>query len=784
MFSYKTKCIRKVEELEQDNQKLQYEIEELVKSHEENDQINDIHKVINKSRNFLQSITDPVFLCDENLVIHYANTAFLKAMGYSETEIIGKMTCADVSKTPLCHTSNCTIKNCMEKKHAITGQTVAESRKGGKIPIRAACNAIYDDNGKPIGGVEILSKLENLDEGFLSNMADAAFRTDTDLVIQIINDVALKTMGYRREEVVGKMTCADLCKTPLCNTINCTIKNAMEKKDTVVGSTIAQTRDGQILPVRASCGFLQDADGNVTGGFEVINTIDNLDEGFLSIMADMAFRTDTELVIQNINDAALNSLGYRREEVVGKMTCGDLCKTPVCNTADCTIKKSMSTKRPVVAETVAITKDGTKVPVRASCGYLQDVDGNVTGGFEVISDNSAFVDMVENMVSVEQGDLSVKVKEEYLLKTNAVGQLANAVNNTINFLSDIISDISAAMRAVEKGDLTKSVKKEHIERDDSFGAMAKAVANTVTKLAEIMSEISSSADNVATGSQQISSTSEQLSQGATEQAASAEEASSSMEEMSSNIQQNADNAQQTDKIAIKAAEDAQTSGKSVQETVGAMKEIAEKISIIEEIARQTNMLALNAAIEAARAGEHGKGFAVVAAEVRKLAERSQKAAGEISELSCSSVEVAEEAGQMLEKLVPDIRKTAELVQEINAASAEQNSGANQINKAIQQLDSVIQQNASASEEMSSMSEELASQAEQMQGSISFFKIDNRGHQANVGIKKPINVSHMEKSNQVKSITRPKPAVQSVGVSLELESGNGNGDAEDVNFEKF
>jgi methyl-accepting chemotaxis protein len=199
-----------------------------------------------------------------------------------------------------------------------------------------------------------------------------------------------------------------------------------------------------------------------------------------------------------------------------------------------------------------------------------------------------------------------------------------------------------------------------------------------------------------------------------------------MEEMVSNVRQNAENALQTEKIAQKSAIDARESGRAVSETVTAMKEIAGRISIIEEIARQTNLLALNAAIEAARAGDHGKGFAVVASEVRKLAERSQTAAGEISQLSSSSVQVAEMAGQMISRLVPDIQKTAALVQEINSASSEQNSGAEQINKAIQQLDKVVQQNAGVAEEMSSASEELASQAENLQSSIAFFRISESG----------------------------------------------------------
>ncbi|MBN2010790.1 methyl-accepting chemotaxis protein [candidate division KSB1 bacterium] len=275
--------------------------------------------------------------------------------------------------------------------------------------------------------------------------------------------------------------------------------------------------------------------------------------------------------------------------------------------------------------------------------------------------------------------------------------------------------------------------KIEIDQKDEVGILASSLKSMIVRLRDVIGEVKQAAANVASGSQELSSTSEQLSQGATEQAASAEEASSSMEEMAANIQQNADNAQQTEKIALQAASDAQSSGKAVGEAVVAMNEIAGKISIIEEIARQTNLLALNAAIEAARAGEHGKGFAVVAAEVRKLAERSQKSAGEISELAATSVEVAQTAGAMLDKLVPDIQRTSELVQEINAASAEQRTGAEQVNRAIQQLDQVIQQNASGSEEMASTAEELSAQAQQMQAAIEFFKMNDHHSQ---GIKRP------------------------------------------------
>ncbi|MBF0457044.1 MAG: MCP four helix bundle domain-containing protein [Nitrospirae bacterium] len=282
--------------------------------------------------------------------------------------------------------------------------------------------------------------------------------------------------------------------------------------------------------------------------------------------------------------------------------------------------------------------------------------------------------------------------------------------------------IASIAQSVADGDLTMRFDSGH----KSETGILLAMKSMVEKLKEIVASVRTAADQVAAGSNELSSGAQQLSEGATHQAASIEETSSSMEEMTSNIRQTTDNSRQTEAISTTAAKDALVSGKAVSEAVSAMKEIASKISIIEEIARQTNLLALNAAIEAARAGEHGKGFAVVASEVRKLAERSQKAAGEISGLSSSSVNIAEQAGTMLNKLVPDIRKTADLVQEITAASNEQNTGAEQINKAIQQLDQVIQQNASAAEEMASTSEELQAQSEQLQSAISYFKTGAEG----------------------------------------------------------
>jgi len=274
-------------------------------------------------------------------------------------------------------------------------------------------------------------------------------------------------------------------------------------------------------------------------------------------------------------------------------------------------------------------------------------------------------------------------------------------------------------RSVAAGDLTQNIE---VKQQDEIGMLSDALNDMVKKLREIVMDVKGAADNVAYGSQQLSSSSEEMSQGATEQAASAEQASSSMEEMSANIRQNAENAGHTERIAIKSAADAGDSGKAVAETVEAMRSISEKILMIDDIARQTNLLSLNATIEASKAGEQGRGFAVVAAEIRSLAERSRVEAADINKVARTSVAIAERAGEMLSKLVPDIQRTAELVQEISAASREQDSGAGQINQAIQQLDQVIQQNASVSEELASTAEELSGQAEQLQVTMSFFKV--------------------------------------------------------------
>ncbi len=361
----------------------------------------------------------------------------------------------------------------------------------------------------------------------------------------------------------------------------------------------------------------------------------------------------------------------------------------------------------------------------------------------------------------------------------------NAIKNNLNSLILSLNDITEKAKIVAGGDLTVSL----VKRSENDGLMG-ALNEMVKSISGMISEFKTAVENIVGASMQMQSVAMQISQGSTEQASSTEEVSSSMEQMASNISQNTENAKQTEKIAIQASTDMAEGNKSVAITVDAMKQIADKITVIGDIAEKTDLLAINAAIEAARAGEQGKGFAVVAAEVRKLAENSQAAAKEINDLSRSSVRIADESGKLLAKIVPDIQKTAVLVQEIAAASLEQNSGANQVNGAIMQLNTVTQKNAAAAEQMSASAEELSSQADQLKSVLSFYKTE----QDLAGISKmrltqEHQMKNMATSQAFANTISAKPtskrmaaaSVSSHGTDINLGSG---GSAESDDFEKY
>ena len=425
-------------------------------------------------------------------------------------------------------------------------------------------------------------------------------------------------------------------------------------------------------------------------------------------------------------------------------------------------------------------------------GELQDanvavqasLDNNVHLKLKLAHDtNEGNTEMTNTSISVMFGIILIAIALAILFGIMVARSITIGVGKGVGF-AELIS----------QGDLTIEVEPAFLARKDEIGALARAMDTMKTKLKEVISNVLVGSENILSASLQMSNTSQEMSQGATEQASSAEEVSASMEEMAANIQQNTDNAQGAEKISIQGADKIRKSNEAAQMSIVSMREIADKVSIISDIAFQTNILALNAAVEAARAGEQGRGFAVVAAEVRKLAERSKVAAEEISRISTNGVKISDEAGRMLEQVVPEIQKTAKLVQEIAAASIEQNSGADQVNSALQQLNQVTQQNAAASEEMATASEELASQAEQLKEIISYFRIDsNSKNRQQATVKQyasaKATAAYTQKATAVKASAYSATKVNnfpkttgvksSKGVSFKMnESGSDNG------YEKF
>ena len=451
---------------------------------------------------------------------------------------------------------------------------------------------------------------------------------------------------------------------------------------------------------------------------------------------------DTKGNIITANEIFQNAMGYNVQEIAGKHHRIFVDPTFANSNEYVRFWENLAAGIPQNGLFKRFTKNGNVVWLQSVYSPVKDEMGRVFKVVKIATDvtaatnaadatQAATKEVMRVLEALSNGDLSQKYS---VLSEAELKQMGEALNATIDVLiaqkegeietQKAANEVSRVINALAEGDLTQRYS---IVSTGELKSMGDGLNKTIEILNDLISKVMENTLNISSASVQISNSAQQLSEGATNQASSVEEISSSMEQMTANIQQNTSNSRQTEKIASKAAIDINESKESVSETESSMKLIASKISIIGEISRQTNLLALNAAVEAARAGEHGRGFAVVAAEVRKLAERSQLAATEIDEVSAKSVHVAQKSGQMLNDVVPNIQKTADLVMEITASSNEQSSGSEQINNAIQNLNLVVQENAATAEEMAAGAEELSAQAESLQSAIAFFKIEGMNH---------------------------------------------------------
>ncbi|WP_136513776.1 cache domain-containing protein [Geomonas edaphica] len=751
--------------------------------------IEGVNATIARLVGLLDTMPAPAMIIDRDFTVMYMNEVGAKVGGKTQAQVVGTK-CHDHFKTGDCKTDQCACGRAMQGGNAASSETDAHPSAGLDLDIAYTGLPLHGEDGKIIGAFEVVTDQTAIKQA--ARLAKKISDYQEEETRKLVHGLEKLSKGEVDFTIATAQGDADTGGAKeIFDALAGAVNHCAEVIKTLNGDTVdlAQAATEGRLTARADAGKHQGAYREIIQG---VNDSLTTMVGFMDNMPAPAMIIDKDFNVLYMNQLGAKVGGKTQEQVLGTK-CYDHFKTSDCKSANCACAQAMTTALDATRETDA-HPGGLDLDISYTGVPIKDKEGKVIGAFEVVTDLTSVKQaarqakkiadyqdketqkLVDGLAKLAKGDVNVALTTEPAdSDTSEVKHTFDTIAAAVNSSAKANRDIAEVAQKIAAGDLTLKLTERSPE--DELLIALKAMLD---KLNYVVTDVKGAADNVASGSQELSSSSEQMSQGASEQAAAAEEVSSSMEEMTSNIRQNADNALQTEKIASKSAKDAKEGGEAVTHTVSAMKEIAGKISIIEEIARQTNLLALNAAIEAARAGEHGKGFAVVASEVRKLAERSQKAAAEISNLSSSSVEIAERAGEMLNRMVPDIQKTAELVMEISAACREQDTGAEQINKAIQQLDQVIQQNASAAEEMSSTAEELSSQAEQLQDVIGFFKMEGGEHAApkagkpkvkQVQIKKPLTQS----AKVLPAAARRKAA--GAGLSLEMEH-------EDPDFERF
>lgn len=770
-------------------------------------------------KDYLDILPASVMVIDTTFTIVYINESAASLIGETSTSAMGRK-CYDLFKTGHCKTPECRCARAMENKGPLTAETTVDP-SNINLPIRYTAKVIKDKSNTVIGAMEYFEDISDIKKAeleskeksyYLDNLPTPIVTMDRSFNITYINPAGASIAGKTPSQVIG-MKCYNLFKTKHCNTPECRSAQAMDRDIVATGETIADPA-GQLLPIQYTSVPTKNEHGEIIGVLEFViditKTREAMDDARLKVsyldkIPTPVMVIDKSMNIQYMNPAGAGAIGKQLDDIIGKK-CHSFFNTGHCNTPDCRVVQAMNQDGIFTGDTVAKLRTGD-LPIRYTGAPIKDSSGEITGALEYVIDiseeNQAVNDINHLVAAAVEGRLSERGNPE---KFNIIGfkNVLQGINDTLDAVVNPLNTAAHYIDRISKGDIPEKITQEykgdfgkikdnlnilidalneitHVADQISIGQLTVDVKERsekdklmqslnlmVKNLGDIVSSVTSSSEYVSSGSVEVSSTAMQMSEGASEQAASVEELSAAMEEMSATIRHNTDNASQTEKIASLASENAEKGGKAVEETVVAMKQIAEKIFIIEEIARQTNMLALNAAIEAARAGQHGKGFAVVADAVRKLAERSQSAAGEIGVLSSSSVGIAEKAGEMLKEIVPKIKQTADLVQEINAASIEQNSGAEQINMAIVQLDQVIQKNASSAEEMAATSEELSAQAKQLQTVIEFFKTKNQAPTAAVAV--PGRLHHQPNDRQSNRKGKPfsKSGKNGNGIMLNME----------------
>ncbi|MGV1099557.1 methyl-accepting chemotaxis protein [Thiovibrio sp. JS02] len=711
--------------------------------------IEGVNNTISRLVGLLDSMPAPAMIIDNDFNILYINEVGARAGGKNPGQLIGGK-CFDHFRTSHCNTDKCACGQAIRGGMGASAETDAHPAAGVDLDIAYSGIPLRDEQGKVIGAFEVVSDQTAVRKAARLARKVADYQgAETEKVVACLKKLSQGDITCTISPAAGDADTMEVYNTfkIIADSFNASVAtiNALVADVNMLAGAAVEGR----LNTRADAAKHQGDFRKIIEG--VNNTISRL-VGLLDSMPAPAMIIDTDFTIRYINELGARAGGKSPAQLIGSK-CFDHFKTSDCNSDKCACGQAIRGGRVASAETDAHPAVGVDLDIAYSGTPLRDEQGKIIGAFEVVSDQTAIKKaariarkvadyqdvetnkLVETLNKLAIGDLNISLETEPAdADTESVKKVFEGIGGAVGYLVDALKDITGAAREIAAGNLTVKLRKRS-EVDE----LLQALEDMVSKLKEIITDVRGAADQVASGSQELSSSSQQVSQGASEQAAAVEEISSSMEELASTVAQTADHARQTAAISNKAADDAVAGGKAVTETVTAMQHIAEKIELIEEIARQTNLLALNAAIEAARAGEHGKGFAVVASEVRKLAERSQYSAQEIKGVASASVETAANAGRLINEIVPQIQKTAELVHEIDAASNEQARGIDENAKAIQQFDQVIQANSAAAEEMASTSEELTAQAAQLQDSIAYFKIGNEAGAARLTLRKPAKI---------------------------------------------